>query len=157
DEFISLRLADPYFEPARAVLVGTVRGDAPLPRIEDRITAQVADLFNVAYEITILALARLFAHTDETPDQLKVLEKMAVGLMVGTMAPLGELLTRLPFGPSYPGMMAAPTFELSFQSAYLHPHRGPAWRVIEERLRQGAEFARRIERTDPALSKTATF
>jgi hypothetical protein len=74
------------------------------------------------------------------------------------MAPLGELLTRLPFGPSYPGAAAGPTFELFYQSGYLLPHRQAAWHVMEERLRQGAEFARGIHGfSDPVLTKVAAF
>ncbi len=153
DEYMTMRTADPSFEPARPILAGTVRADVDdLPRIADRASAQVADLFNVGYEITLLALARLFAHTDETADQLKTLEGVAVGSMVGVLSPLGELLTRLPFGPTHPGLNAAPTFELFYQSGYLLPHRDAAWRVMEERLRQAAEFARHIEGiSDPVL------
>jgi hypothetical protein len=147
DEFLALRETDPSFEPARPVLTGTVRtdADATLPVIEERATAQVADLFNVAYEITLLSLARLFAHTDETHEDLATLAHVSVGLMVGGLRPLGELLTTLPFGPDHPGMRASPTFELSYMSGYLLPHRGAAWLVMEERLRQAADFARLIE------------
>ncbi len=64
--------------------------------------------------------------------------------MVGVLSPIGELLTTLPFGPSYPGMRAAPTFEVLLRG-YLLPHRRVAWLVMEERLRQAADFARLIE------------
>jgi hypothetical protein len=44
-------------------------------------------------EIVLLALTRYFAHTDETPEQLTLLEHVGVGLMLAAIKPLGELLT----------------------------------------------------------------
>jgi len=148
DEYMALRAADPSFEPARAVLPGHVRphryGDE-VPLISDPTSAQVADLFNVANEILLLALTRYFAHTDETPEQLQKLADLSVGIMFTAIKPLGQLITTLPFGPSHPGMNAGPTFEVFYQSGYLLPHREAAWRILSERLRQAAEFGQRIE------------
>jgi len=148
DEYLALRAADPTFEPARPVLAGHVRphryGDA-VPLIEDPRTRRVADLFNVVNEIVLLALTRFFAHTDETPEQLALLEKIGVGLMFAAIKPIGQLLTTLPFGPSAPDRTAGPTFELFYIGGYLLPHRAAAWTIIAERLRQAAALARRIE------------
>ena len=148
DEYMALRAADPSFEPARPVLPGHVRphryGD-PVPLIEDPRTRRVADLFNVVNEIVLLALTRFFAHTDETTEQLALLENVAVGLMFAAIKPLGQLITTLPFGPSAPGRTAGPTFELFYIGGYLLPHRAAAWTLIAERLRQAAGLARRIE------------
>lgn len=160
DEYLALRERDPAFEPARSVLPGTMRPHAAsdtLPLIGDSSTAQVADLFNVTYQVTLLALARFFAHTDETPGQLKKLAHVSVGLMFDAIEPLGQLLTRLPFGPDHPGRTAGPTFELFYQSGYVLPHRQAAWTIIEERLRQAAEYARKIgSRLDPVIGTVAT-
>jgi hypothetical protein len=50
-------------------------------------------------------------------------------------------------------MRAAPTFEVLLRG-YLLPHRRVAWLVMEERLRQAADFARLIESTsDIALTQ----
>jgi hypothetical protein len=159
DEFMAIRAADPSFEPTRPVLACRVRPSADgngLPIISDPVTARVADLFNVTNEIILLTLARFFAHTDETPEQLKTLTDVAVGLMFGAIKPLGQLLTQLPFGPTDPGRTAGPTFELFYKSGYLLPHREAAWALIAERLAQAAAFARGIEGApgDP-LAKTA--
>lgn len=159
DEHAAMLEADPTFEPARPVLVGRVRpaedGDS-LPLINDPTSARVADLFNVANEIILLALARYFAHTDETPEQLSTLADVAVELMFGAIKPLGQLLTQLPFGPTRPGRTAAPTFELFYRSGYLLPHRRAAWALIAERLDQAAQFARTIEGTPgPTLARVA--
>jgi hypothetical protein len=148
DEYLALRAADPSFEPARPVLPGHVRphryGDA-VPLIDDPRTKRVADLFNVVNEILLLALTRFFAHTDETPEQLKLLESVGVGLMFAAVKPIGQLLTTLPFGPSAPGRTAGPTFELFYIGGYLLPHRQAAWTLIAERLRQAAGLAKRLE------------
>jgi hypothetical protein len=148
DEYLALRTADPAFEPTRPVLPGHVRphryGDA-VPLIDDPRTKRVADLFNVVNEIVLLALTRFFAHTDETPEQLKLLESVGVGLMFVAVKPIGQLLTTLPFGPSAPGRTAGPTFELFYIGGYLLPHRQAAWTLIAERLRQAAGLAKRLE------------
>jgi hypothetical protein len=148
DEYLALRTADPAFEPARPVLPGHVRphryGDA-VPLIDDPRTKRVADLFNVVNEIVLLALTRYFAHTDETAEQLALLENVGVGLMFAAIKPIGQLLTTLPFGPSAPGRTAGPTFELFYIGGYLLPHRAAAWTLIAERLRQAAGLAKRIE------------
>lgn len=155
DEFLALRAADPSFEPARPVLPGHVRphryGD-PEPLIDDPRTKRVADLFNVVNEILLLALTRYFAHTDETADQLALLENVGVGLMFAAIKPIGQLLTTLPFGPSAPGRTAGPTFELFYIGGYLLPHRQAAWTLIAERLRQAAGLARRLEGEGLALT-----
>ena len=154
DEYLALRAADPSFEPARPVLPGHVRphryGDA-VPLIDDPRTRRVADLFNVVNEILLLALARFFAHTDETPEQLATLENAGVGLMFAAIKPLGQLLTTLPFGPSAPGRTAGPTFELFYVGGYLLPHRQAAWTLIAERMRQAAGLAKRLAAEGLAL------
>ncbi|GAC1701855.1 MAG: ferritin-like protein [Candidatus Limnocylindrales bacterium] len=158
DEYLALRAADPAFEPARPVLPGHVRphryGDA-VPLIDDPRTARVADLFNVVNEVMLLALTRFFAHTDETPEQLALLENVGVGLMFAAIKPLGQLLTTLPFGPSAPGRTAGPTFELFYSGGYLLPPRAAAWTLIAERLRQAAGLARRIEADGQVLKGVA--
>src|SRR5258708_4292787 len=144
DEYLALRAADPSFEPARPVLPGHVRphryGDA-VPLIDDPRTKLVADLFNVVNEILLLALTRFFAHTDETPEQLRLLESIGVGLMFVAIKPIGQLLTTLPFGPSAPGRTAGPTFELFYICGYPLPHPQAAWTLIPEPLRPAAALA----------------
>jgi Ferritin-like len=146
EEFLALRAADPTFEPARPVCVGVVRKreGIDLPLITDPVSARIADLFDVVNEIVTLALTRFFAPSDETPAQRQALADLALGLMFTAIRPLGQQLTALPFGPTQPGRTAAPTFSLVQQGASLLPHREAAWVVLEERLREAAEFGRRI-------------
>jgi hypothetical protein len=146
DEFLDMRDADPGFEPARPVLAALVRereDGLEMPIIGDPFTSRSVDLLNASYEVLLQVLARYFAHTDETDDQLDVLAQVAVGLMRNVIKPLGGLVTRLPIGFEHPGRTAGPTFELFYGVDYLLPHRVAAWAVMEERMRVLAELATR--------------
>jgi hypothetical protein len=146
DEFLDLRDADPSFEPSRPVLAANVRereDGLAMPLITDAFTARSVDLLNAVYEVILQLLARHFAHTDESDDQLDVLAHVAVGMMEKVVRPLGGLVTRLPIGPEHPGRTAGPTFELFYGTDYLLPHREAAWAVMEERMRTLAELATR--------------
>ena len=118
--------------------------DVEVPLADDPVTAKVMDLFNVAYEILLQILERFFAHTDETDAQLKTLADATMGLMFGAIKPLGDLITTLPAGPSYPGANAGPSFELFYESDYLLPHRDAAWALLTERLDVAAAFCQEI-------------
>jgi hypothetical protein len=146
DEYLSLKGADPSFEPARPVLAATVWPSeaGERPRITDRDTARIADLFNVGYEILLQVLSRFFNNIDETELQLATLADVSVGLMFEVIRPLGQYLTELPAGPEYPGRTAGPSFELYYTSDYLLPHRRAAWILLEERIREAAAFGRRL-------------
>ena len=111
DEFEAARAANRGLQPARPVLPVNVRPcdrDVEVPLADDPVTAKVMDLFNVAYEILLQILERFFAHTDETDAQLKTLADATMGLMFGAIKPLGDLITTLPAGPSYPGVERRP-------------------------------------------------
>lgn len=161
DEYLDLRDQDPSFEPARPVLASCVRereDGTPVPLVTDPFTSRCVDLMNAVYEVTLQLLARYFAHTDETEDQLAVLARVSVGLMRNVIKPLGGLVTRLPVGWDYPGATAGPTFELFYGVDYLLPHRDAAWVVMEERMRTVADLATRCRESCaplymPALSR----
>ena len=163
DEFLDLRDADPSFEPSRWVLATAVRereDGVEVPLISDAFTARCVDLMNAVYEVILQLLARYFAHTDESDDQLGVLANVAVGLMRSVVKPLGGLVTRLPVGQEYPGRTAGPMFELFYGADFLLPHRQAAWAVMEERMRTLAELAMRCRDVCsplylPAVSKIA--
>ena len=163
DELLDLRDADPGFVPSRPVLAALVRereDGTPMPLITDPFTSRSVDLLNAVYEVILQLLARSFAHTDETDDELDVLGRVAIGLMRDVVKPLGGLVTRLPVGPEHPGRTAGPTFELFYGADYLLPHKEAAWTVIEERMRLLAELATRCREVCsplhlPTVSKIA--
>ena len=147
DEFEQAREANRGLEPARPVLPVNVRPcdrDVEVPLTDDLDTAKVMDLFNVAYEILLQIFERFFAHTEETDAQLKALADATIALMFQVIKPLGDLITTLPAGPSYPGVSAGPSFELFYESDYLLPHRDAAWALLTERLDVAAEFCQQI-------------
>ena len=146
DDYQALRAANPGFEPARPVIVANVRPceHADVPLITDPATAHCTDLFNVGYEILLQTLERYFAHTEETDAQLATLADLAIGLMFQVIKPLGDLITTLPAGLEYRGRTAGPSFELFYESDYLMPHREAAWTLLEERLREAADYSERV-------------
>jgi len=147
DEYYALREANPDFEPARPVSSATVRPlehDDSIPLITDPASARCTDLFNVAYEVLLQTFERYFAHTEETDAQLGTLAQLTLSLMFQVIKPLGSIISTLPVGPEHPGRCAGPSFELFYESDYLMPHRGAAWEILEERLREAAEFCERI-------------
>ena len=163
DELLDIRDRDPSFEPARPVLAAGVRereDGTSVPLITEPFTARSVDLLNAGYEVLLQLLARYFAHTDETEEDLDVLADVSVGLMFGVVKPLGALVTRLPIGIEHPGRTAGPMFELFYRSDYLLPHRDAAWAVMEERMRVLAELGTRcklmcVPRYLPTVTKVA--
>jgi hypothetical protein len=157
DEYRQLKAANPDFAPARPVLFATVRPsehDDTVPRITEPAASRCTDLFNVGYEILLQMLQRYFAHTEETDAQLATLSSAAIALMVGVLKPLGDLLTTLPVGPEQPGLTAGPSFELFYENDYLLPHREAAWALLEERLREAANFCDLIQESSDARVAT---
>jgi CDGSH-type Zn-finger protein/truncated hemoglobin YjbI len=148
DEYQTMRDSDPEFEPVRPVLVANVRPTerpSDVPLITDPFAARCTDLFNVGYEILLLTLERYFAHTDETDAQLSALADVTLQLMLRVLRPMGELLSTLPAGSNYPGQTVGASFELFYEGDYLMPHRGTAWIILEERLREAAAFCAEVQ------------
>ena len=149
----------PGLRTARPVVAANVRPQATgvaMPLITDPGTTRCMDLLNVVYEVLLQLLSRYFANTDESPEQLKVLADVSVGLMYAAIKPLGTAVTTQPVGWDMPGVTAGPGFELFYQVDYLLPHREAAWVLMEERLRDAAAFAVRCgEACTPALDGAA--
>src|SRR5580700_2135443 len=163
DEYQQMLAAHPGFDPVRPVVAASVRPherDTEVRLITDPLTARVADLFNVGYEILLQTLERFFAHTEESDPQLQTLADVTVALMVQVLRPLGDLITTLPAGPDYPGRTAGPSFELFYEDDYLMPHREAAWALLAERMDEAAGLCGQLQadhdqavaaRLDPVL------
>jgi Ferritin-like len=137
NEYQQLREQDPSFEPARPVIpVFTQQPfdiDQPQPRPTEPVTREVAELFNLAYEVLLQVLTRFFTHTDETDEQLDALVQAAFDIMSGVLRPVGTALTRLPAGPGFPGQTAGPVFQMYYQMGNFVPWRDAAWALLSER------------------------
>ncbi len=151
EEHAAMTAADPAFRPARPVRPTGVR---PLPDLEpevrctDPLTAGVLDAFNTGYEVLLQLLERFFGHDTESDDELAVLADAAVSVMIGVVAPLGDLATTLPAGAAHPGVTAGPMFELFYGTGYLLPRQREAWFLLRERTELLAAFCRRLPAED---------
>ena len=144
EEYLSVRAAQPSFEPAHPVAAAAVRsveGVEPAVVITDPSTAAVSDLCNVVYDLLLQVIVRYCAFGEETDEELGVLADTSVRLMVGAIKPLGLLLATLPVGPELPGATAGANFQLAYRASFLLPHRRAAWIRFSERLEEAAEFA----------------
>jgi len=165
EEYEALLAEDPEFTPGRpvvtnpyALLPGDIADDRDVTMIEDPLSVDVSNLFDGCYEILIHLLGRLFAHGEESDDELAVLADVAVGLMFDAIGPLGGALTSLPAGPSNPGMNAGPSFKFSRDVNTL-PHKTAAWIVISERLKELSAYCGFMQPTEavaPTLAKVQT-
>jgi hypothetical protein len=137
NEYQRLREQDPSFEPARPVIPAFTRQpfdiDQPQPQPTEPVTREVAELFNLGYEVLLQVLTRFFTHTDESDEQLDALVRAAFGIMADVLKPLGTALTRLPFGPGNPGRTAGPAFQMFYQMGNFVPWREAAWVLLCER------------------------
>ena len=132
-----MQAADPGVRPGPAGRAG-LRPAAPRhgsgTLIEDPATAQVADLANGLYEVTLQVLSRYYIHHGETAAEFDTLARTAKHLMNWVMREVGPVLTALPVGPSHPGRTAGPTFDIARPAIFLLPHQDAAWKIIKERL-----------------------
>jgi hypothetical protein len=137
NEYQKLREQDPSFEPARPVIPAFTQQpfdiDQPQPQPTEPVTREVAELFNLGYEVLLQVLTRFFTHTDESDEQLDVLVHAAFGIMGGVLKPLGNALTRLPVGAGNPGCTAGPAFQMFYQMGNFVPWREAAWVLLSER------------------------
>ena len=137
EDLLAEQAADPAFNPARPVEPAFVRLPPDVEAgtlIGDPITAQVADLANGLYEVTLQVLSRYYIHHGETAAEFDILARTAKHLMNHVMRDLGPVLTALPVGPSHPGQTAGLTFDIARPAVFLLPHQDAAWKIIAERL-----------------------
>lgn len=153
---------DPNFKPARAVLSNPrlASGDegaaavTGIHYVTNPDTAQVMELFDMAYSTMVLMLMRYFAHTDESDADLIGLQDTAFfPMMTVGIRPLGEILTQLPAQEPDAEWRAGPSFVLPLRLQLL-PHRRSAWRVILGELQMltaKAEEAQKNQNFSPAV------
>jgi len=161
EEYEQVLREDPAFEPARPVmwnpysrLPNDVGIDGEVNLLEDPLSIDISNLFDGCYEILIQALGRLFAHGEESEDQLTQLSDITEGLMVDVIGPLGDALTRLPAGPSHSGLTAGPSFRFS-RDINTPPHRDAARALLVERFKELSAYCGFLE-TQGAIATVLT-
>ena len=124
------------FEPFRPMLGNpSTRGSsivAGTNRIADPMAQELAGLFNSAYALMLMMLARFFAHGGESADEMRLMARGTLRIMASGLRPLGEALAQIPAGSQYPGKNAGPTFAF-VGSIHLLPHKKAAWIFFLER------------------------
>jgi len=168
DELRTLRERDPSFAPARPVAENPhvrrpadrlrspqwppagARHGLPVSLVDDPAAVRVSDLFDACYAVLLRMLERFFNHGEETTAELRLVADAAVEVMWSVIRPLGELLTRLPAGPSSPGRTAGPGFRLDGWTP-VTAHKRAAWVVLGERLDELAEVAGRLGDVSPPV------
>lgn len=102
-------------------------------RITGAVAQELAGLFNSAYALMLMMLARFFAHGGESEEEMRMLARGTLRMMASGLRPLGEALAKTPAGQEYPGMTAGPSFGVP---AHLHllAHKDAAWIFFLERL-----------------------
>ncbi len=148
-DLAELTRADPTFAPARPVVVNP-RAQAPQKPSEGGTlirhpqTRSVAEIFNAAYEVMLLMLARLYGRSDEGPAETDGLIRTAFfPLMTAVIRPLGEILTLMPVAEDGSPATAGACFEFPFAQP-LPPTRRTAWLILHERLAAVAHAAMRL-------------
>ncbi|MBV8654795.1 MAG: CDGSH iron-sulfur domain-containing protein [Candidatus Eremiobacteraeota bacterium] len=125
------------FAPFRPMLVNPITRGIGIAtgtnRITDAVAQELAALFNSAYVVMLMMLARFFAHGEESEDEMRLLARGTLRIMASGLRPLGEALARTPAGPQYPGKTAGPTFNFT---GHVHTltHKRAAWIFFLERL-----------------------
>ncbi len=147
DEYAAFKQADSGFEPARPVICNPFSrmpvDTEGVNLIGDPQSMHVCNLFDGCYEALVLMLARFFAHTEETEEELKTLIDVAIDAMFNVIEPLGELITTLPAGPAHLGQNAGPSFHF-YRAVHVLPHKRAAWAVFHERLLELGDYCGRI-------------
>ena len=153
-EYRQLKAQRAEFEPSRPVLENPFSVE-PADTVEqvnlldEPYVVDISNVFNGVYEVMLQMLVRFFAHSGETDSELKTLIDSAISIMFELIKPLGELLTRLPAGPSYPGLTAGPSFQF-YRNIHLLPHKRAAWLFFEERLEEIAEYVKGLQAYEAA-------
>jgi hypothetical protein len=97
----------------------------------------------------IQILSRLFVHAEESENELQCLSQAAETLMIDIVAPLADVLTKSPAGPSHPGKTAGASFRLS-RGATIPTHKNVARTVFRQRLDELGAYCAFLQARDAA-------
>ena len=142
EEYDEILKGDPSFEPGWPVvynpysmLPSDISDETSINLMEDPLSIDVSNLFDGCYELMMQMLGRLFLQGGESQQELTKLADITVRLMTGVIGPLGEALTTLPAGDSYPGLRAGASFRFS-RDVHTPPNQAASWELFIERLKE---------------------
>ena len=154
NEYDQILKGDPNFEPGRPVLrnpysmfPNDVHDATGVSLIEDPVTLDVCNLFDGCYEVLIQMMGRLLLGGEESEAQQTEIADITVAFMIDVIGPLGEIITTLPAGPSYPGLNAGPSFRFS-RGGHPPPHMEAAWALFIERMKELSAYCGLIQGGD---------
>lgn len=154
EQYDEILQEDPNFEPGRPVvynpysmLPGDICDDTMVNLMEEPLSIDLSNLFDGCYELMMQMLGRLFLHGGESQRELTKLADITVLLMRGVISPLGEVLTTLPAGPSYPGLRAGASFRFS-RDIHTPPNQVAAWELFIERLNELSAYSGFLQSTE---------
>ncbi len=155
EQLLKLEAEDPNFEPARAVVSNPVLyevspGHGNFGGEQTVIThpnsRAVLDLLNGAYEVMLLLLIRVFAHSDDSKALIQEVQAAAFfPLMTMVTRPLTEILTSLPAFSDDGPERAGPSFQVYPNINFL-PHSRRAWIILAERFAELTQDAKEISK-----------
>ena len=154
NEYDEILKVDPDFEPGRRVLKNPysiypndILDATSVNLIDDPVTMDVCNLFDGCYELLVQMLGRLLMGNEETEAQRTLIADVTVAIMLDVIGPLGDVITTLPAGPSYPGFNAGPSFRFS-RDGYTPPHMVAAWLLFIERMKELSAYCGLIQGDD---------
>jgi hypothetical protein len=159
-EYLRVKGRFPDFEPAFPVLDNPfartppeVSGPTSLNLINDDFAVQVSDIFNEVYTSMLNLLARYFVVSGETEQEAGLLMNVSMMVMGKALAPLGDMLVRLPAGSSHPGRTAGPSFVVG--TLHPLPYKDSAWYLLHERFGELADYTTRLSASRPEAAALA--
>ena len=112
--------------------------------IEEPMTMDVCNLFDGCYELLIQMMGRRRLGSEESEAQLTEIADITVAIMFDVIGPLGDVITTLPAGPSYPGQTEGPSFRFS-RDGQAPPHMEAARALFIERLKELSAYCGLIQ------------
>ncbi|MCU0683233.1 MAG: ferritin-like protein [Polyangiaceae bacterium] len=148
DELRATLAARPDFEPAHPVARNPVMRKPPVPQgkvhLDDPAAAHVVDFGNAVYAFALRCLGRAFGEADDPTEARRLLIEASLTAM-RDLAPIMQLLARLPASHAQPGTTAGLTFTMQRFTVGFTQQRA-AWALLAERAGEIETVARRLAR-----------
>lgn len=165
EEFVELSSARSGFSPVRDVQsnpLSRLHVDNSYPGwrlIQDPLTRSINDLCSSVYASMLDVLLQVFAAPQDSLAYRQAMAGLSLRMMTAVLAPLGDVLTRMPMGDDSPGgasrpRCAGPSFELNVLWPPLAPS-DAAWPAIHAELLRLAQEAKRLAGECAAHALTA--